>query len=143
MSEQVLSKDLIAKQLEQIQLLSSLLAKENEVLQQHSPDALIEITTQKNELLLAIQQLDQHLALHQEFQKSKNEGQHQDVIDKIADSLEQCKKQNIINGQIIQHSQLAVEKMKTSLLESHSKSSMTYDSTGKKSGGLSSIGIKA
>jgi flagella synthesis protein FlgN len=92
MSEQVLSKDLIAKQLEQIQLLSSLLAKENEVLQQHSPDALIEITTQKNELLLAIQQLDQHLALHQEFQKSKNEGQHQDVIDKIADSLEQCKK---------------------------------------------------
>lgn len=143
MSEQVLSKDLIAKQLEQIQLLSSLLTKENEVLQQHSPDALIEVSAQKNDVLLAIQQLDQHLAQHQEFQKSKNEGQHESIIVQIADILEQCKKQNVVNGQIIQHSQLAVEKMKTSLLESHNKSSMTYDSKGKKSGGLSSIGIKA
>lgn len=143
MSEPVLSSELIAKQLEQIQLLSSLLTRENEVLQQHSPEALIAVTEQKNDVLVAIQQLDQHLAHHQEFQKSKNEGQHQAVIEQIADLLEECKKQNVVNGQIIQHSQLAVEKMKTSLLESHNKSSMTYDNKGKKSGGLSSIGIKA
>ena len=57
--------------------------------------------------------------------------------------LVRCKKQNQINGLIIHQSQLSVERMKTSLLENHNKSSMTYDSKGKTSGGLSSLGLKA
>lgn len=143
MTELHTSNEQLAQQLEQVQLLLSLLEQEHEVLQKNSPDALNQITQQKNDLLLAIQTLDQAIGKNPSFLQEKAAGTHDEQLAEIAQTLETCQKQNLVNGQIIQHSQLAVERMKTSLLDSHNKGSVTYDSKGKKSGGLSSIGIKA
>jgi flagellar biosynthesis protein FlgN len=57
--------------------------------------------------------------------------------------LARCQKQNVVNGSIIQQSQLAVERMKTSLLDNHNKSAVTYNEGGKKYASLSSLNLKA
>lgn len=134
---------LLEKQIEQLESLLHILQLEHEILQQHDPEALINVTEKKNDLLLAIQTLDQQIGTSQEFIKGKYDGLFNDEINTIEVKLDKCKEKNEVNGMIIQHSQLAVERMKSSLLENNNRSSVTYNNKGKKSGGLTSIGIKA
>jgi len=137
------SLQLLAQQHQQLTALEKVIANEKEVLQQHDPEALLTISQEKNQLLLAIQTLDQQISHNQEFAQDKAAGKLTQPLAEITQLLEHCQQQNLVNGQIIQQSQLAVERMKTSLLESHNKNAITYDSHGKKSAGLSSIGLKA
>lgn len=143
MSDKITPQQLVSKQLSQLTQLETLLTAEKEILQQQNPDALIEITSEKNSLLVAIQEIDNAIGQSFEFKQEKLAGNFADELSEIEAILLRCKKQNQVNGLIIHQSQLSVERMKTSLLESHNKSSMTYDNKGKTSGGLSSLGIKA
>lgn len=143
MSEKLTSQQLVSQQLSQLTQLETLLDTEKDVLQQQNPDALIHLTAEKNDLLLAIQSIDNIIGQSFEFKQEKLAGKFTSLLSDIEATLVRCKKQNQINGLIIHQSQLSVERMKTSLLENHNKSSMTYNSKGKTSGGLSSLGIKA
>ena len=142
-SQGLTSSELLAKQHQQLTLLAEVIANEKQVLQQHDPQALLTISQEKNALLLAIQQLDQEIGLNQSFAQDKAAGKLTEELAQIAELLEHCQQKNLINGQIIQQSQLAVERMKTSLLENHNKNAITYNNKGKKSAGLSSLGFKA
>jgi len=137
------SNALLAQQHQQLTTLAQIIANEKQILQQHDPQALLTVSQEKNTILLAIQQLDKEIGLNQLFAQDKAAGKLTQQLDEITALLMHCQQQNLINGRIIQQSQLAVERMKTSLLESHNKNAITYDSKGKKSAGLSSIGIKA
>jgi flagella synthesis protein FlgN len=95
------------------------------------------------DLLMAIQNVDNAIGQSFEFKQEKLAGNFDSELAEIQSILERSKVLNQTNGLIIHQSQLSVERMKTSLLENHNKSSMTYDSKGKTSGGLSSLGIKA
>ncbi|UUO23167.1 flagellar protein FlgN [Colwellia sp. M166] len=143
MSEKITPQQLVSQQLSQLTQLEALLSTEKEILQQQNPDALIKITADKNTLLLAIQTVDNAIGQSFEFKQEKLAGNFSNELAEIKASLERSKKQNQVNGLIIHQSQIAVERMKTSLLVNHNKSSMTYDNKGKTSGGLSSLGIKA
>ena len=142
-----MSNPVIAEQVTQqvnfLEQLATLLEQEKDILQQQTPEALIAVTEQKNQLLLSIEQLDKALNSNTDFINERQQGLHQDALNTCKQLLERCKEQNQINGEIIQQSQLAVERMKTTLLENHNRSAMTYDSKGKKSAGLSSLGLKA
>lgn len=142
-SQELTPTELLAKQHQQLTLLSQIISKEKEVLQHHDPKALFAISQEKNTLLLAIQDLDKKIGLNQPFAQEKAAGKLTKELSVITELLNQCKKQNLVNGQIIQQSQLAVERMKTSLLENHNKNAITYDNKGKKSAGLSSLDFKA
>jgi flagella synthesis protein FlgN len=135
--------ELVAKQHQQLTLLVQIIANEKQILQQHDPQKLLTISQEKNTLLMAIQQLDQQIGQDQSFAQDKAAGNLTQELAEIADLLINCQQQNQVNGQIIQQSQLAVERMKTSLLENHNKNAITYDKKGKKSAGLSSLGLKA
>ena len=137
------AEQLIAQQLQNLQQLEELLSVEKEVLQKQDPEALTSVTEQKNLLLQKIQQLDEHNSQDPLFKTEIDSGIHKIQIAEVEASLIRCKNKNHVNGQIIQQSSLAAERMKNSLLENHNRSSMTYNSKGKKSGGLSSLGIKA
>ncbi|WP_159818300.1 flagellar export chaperone FlgN [Colwellia sp. 20A7] len=143
MSASPQSIELISLQFAQLQELEQIISNEKLILQQHQPDALLKISEQKNLLLIAIQDLDKKISFNQAFSIDKKAGFLDEKLTEIEDLLHLCQQKNKINGQIIAQSQLAVERMKTTLLESNNKSSMTYDSKGKKSGGLSSINMKA
>lgn len=134
---------LIDKQLTQLQQLEMIIDQEKDILQQQNPEKLIEITDNKNQLLVAIQTLDQQFEQSLVFKQEKSQGLFADKLSLIEEILLRCKDKNHVNGQVIAQSQLSVERMKTSLLQNHNKSSITYDKKGKASGGLSSIGIKA
>jgi len=136
-------QELINQQLSQLHAMEKLLADEKKVLEQHNPNNLTELIKKKNELLVAIQSLDNFMSLHTPFAQGKAKGIFEEELAEIAESLTRCQKQNVINGNIIQQSQLAVERMKTSLLDSHNKSAVTYDGSGKKHAGLSSLNLKA
>ena len=142
-SQETTSLQLLAKQHEQLSALAQMIADEKQVLQQHDPEALLAISQNKNTLLLEIQKLDQTIGQNQAFAQDKAAGKLTPQLSEITDLLAHCQQQNLVNGQIIQQSQLAVERMKTSLLENHNKSAITYDNKGKKSAGLSSLGLKA
>jgi flagella synthesis protein FlgN len=142
-SEKLTPQQLVSQQLLQLTQLETLLDTEKDVLQQQNPEALIHLTADKNDLLLAIQRIDNAIGQSFEFKQEKLAGKFTSILSDIEAILVRCKKQNQINGLIIHQSQLSVERMKTSLLENHNKSSMTYNSKGKTSGGLSSLGIKA
>lgn len=143
MSDENSSEQLLSRQLSQLQALEQLLLDEKDILLKHAPDALNEITAQKNDLLLSIKNLDSQIGQSRQFLQDKRDGKVSTHLKEIESVLERCQQQNQLNGQIIQQSQLTVNRMKTTLLESHSKDSLTYDSKGKKSGGLSSLGLKA
>jgi flagella synthesis protein FlgN len=143
MSASAQSRELFAQQFAQLQELEQVITDEKLILQQHQPNALLEISKKKNALLISIQTLDQQISVNQLFAQDKAAGFLKQELADIENLLKRCQQKNHVNGQIIAQSQLAVERMKTSLLESHSKTSMTYDKKGKKSGGLSSIGLKA
>ncbi|MCI2284635.1 flagellar protein FlgN [Colwellia sp. MSW7] len=136
------SKELLAQQYSQLQALEQVIIDEKHILQQHQPNELLKISEQKNQLLIAIQTLDQQISLNQAFASDKAGKLAQELLE-IENLLASCQQKNQVNGQIIAQSQLAVERMKTSLLEGHNRASVTYDNKGKKSGGLSSIGLKA
>ena len=139
----LISNELLIQQHQQLTTLAQIIANEKHILQQHDPQALLTISQEKNTLLIAIQQLDQEIGKNQRFAQDKAAGKLTQELGEITDLLTHCQQQNLINGQIIQQSQLAVERMKTSLLESHNKNAITYDKKGKKSAGLSSLGLKA
>ncbi|MGV2874061.1 flagellar export chaperone FlgN [Colwellia sp. E150_009] len=143
MSASPQSKELLSQQYLQLQELEQLIIDEKHILQQHQPKDLLQISEKKNQILLAIQALDKQISVSRAFATDKAAGYLEQELLDIEHLLTSCQEKNQINGQIITQSQLAVERMKTSLLEGHNKASMTYDSKGKKSGGLSSIGLKA
>jgi flagella synthesis protein FlgN len=142
MSASPQSIELLSLQFSQLQSLEQVIADEKLILQQHKPDALLQISEQKNLLLLAIQELDKNISLNQAFALDKKAGLLDKEITEIENLLIVCQQKNQVNGQIIAHSQLAVQRMKTTLLEDNNKASVTYNSKGKKSGGLSSISLK-
>lgn len=137
------SIELLEQQLTQLKALEALLLQERTVLQQHSPEALVAITNKKSELLAAIENFDKTIGSNLQFIEDKKQGLLETPLAEVQSALEKCQQINTVNGQVIQHSQLAVERMKTTLLESHNKSSVTYDNKGKTHAGLSSLGIKA
>ena len=134
---------LINTQLSQLQQLETIIDNEREILKQNELDALNNVIEQKNQLLIAIEELDQQFAQSPSFKSEKKQGLFDQQLAEIEATLLRCKDKNLINGQVIEQSQLAVERMKTMLLNQKNKSSVTYNSKGKASGGLSSLDIKA
>ncbi|MGB1197882.1 MAG: flagellar export chaperone FlgN [Thalassotalea sp.] len=131
------------QQLQQLQQLLLVLEQEKDILIKNDPEKLTEIGLVKNEMLITIETLDKQIEQSVQFRQDKAKGLFDESLAQIKSCLAQCKEQNIVNGKIIQQSQLAVERMKTSLLQNHNKSSLTYDNKGKTSGGLSSLDFKA
>ena len=136
-------QELINQQLSHLHTMEKLLVDEKQILEQHNPNNLTELIKKKNELLVAIKALDKFISLNTPFAQDKAKGLFEKELAEIAESLSRCKKQNVVNGNIIQQSQLAVDRMKSSLLDKHNKSAITYDGSGKKHAGLSSLNLKA
>lgn len=135
--------ELLTQQNNQLIELEHLLKDEYEILKQHSPDKLIAVNKLKNELLVKIDATDKLLASDAQFVEDKKNGNYSEELKAIENILLNCKNSNQVNGEIIHKSQLSVERMRTTLLENHTRSTLTYDNKGKTSGGLSSLDLKA
>jgi len=123
--------------------LYELLCNELDILKKRELTLLEQQATKKEKLLTGINQLDQSISQHATLTELKKDALFSKQISHITQLLNDCKKQNEINGQIINNSQIAIHRFKGMLQKSIANNSMTYDKKGLTNINIRSIGIKA
>jgi flagella synthesis protein FlgN len=123
--------------------LHSLLCNELEILKNRELSTLEQASAEKEATLNKINLLDQEISKNTSLELLQQDENHSDQVSRIINLLRDCKQQNEVNGQIINNSQIAINRFKGMLQKSISNNTMTYDNKGKTSISNNSIGIKA
>ncbi|GAA6170821.1 flagellar export chaperone FlgN [Colwellia sp. KU-HH00111] len=134
---------LLTRQEMELTNLNGLLCNELEILKNRDLSVLEQASADKEALLTKINQLDKEISHYTSLEQLKEEPTHSEQVTRIISLLHECKQQNEVNGQIINNSQIAINRFKNMLQKSISNNTMTYDSKGKTSISNKSIGIKA
>ncbi len=134
---------LLNQQEAQLNKLHSLLDNEFEILKKRNIELLESTATEKEVCLNDINQLDQSIKQLASLDELKEDEIFSEQVIRIIKLLGECKEQNEVNGQIINNSQIAMNRFKTMLQKSISNNSMTYDEKGRTNVKTTSIGIKA
>jgi len=127
----------------QLTTLLTLLNSELEILKERDLNKLEEKSIEKEAILASINKLDESIKQKISINELNNNELFSNKINSINELLVECKKQNEINGQIINNSQIAINRFKGMLQKSVENNSMTYDAKGQTKINLNSIGIKA
>jgi flagella synthesis protein FlgN len=123
--------------------LFSLLSNELEILKNRELSILEQASAEKEAILNKVNLLDQEISKNTSLETLQQDANHSEQVARIINLLHECKKQNEVNGQIINNSQIAINRFKGMLQKSISNNTMTYDNKGKTSISNNSIGIKA
>lgn len=134
---------LLDRQERQLTELLALLDCELEILKERDLKALEQKATEKEVLLNNINQIDSNIKQHVSIDTLNTNEVFAVKIEHISKLLMECKKQNEINGQIINNSQIAINRFKGMLQKSVENNSMTYNAKGQTNINLHSIGVKA
>jgi flagella synthesis protein FlgN len=123
--------------------LHALLCNELNILKNRELSILEQASAEKEAILNKVNQLDQEISHHTSLKVLQQDENYSEQVSRITTLLHDCKQQNEINGQIINNSQIAINRFKNMLQKSISNNTMTYDSKGKTSISNKSIGLKA
>ena len=134
---------LLDQQQQHLDVLLSLLRQELAALASRDIALLDSLTQQKTDLLQQLQQVDLQLSQRPELENCKQQDWFKQQVGALDDLLEQCKRQNDINQQTLEQSQLTLARFKTELLASRGKSGLTYTAKGKPAVESKGKGIKA
>lgn len=134
---------LLDNQEAELNKLHSLLCNELDILKNRELSVLEQASAEKEATLTKINNLDNEISQHTSLEQLQQDANHSEQVARIITLLHDCKQQNEVNGQIINNSQVAINRFKGMLQKSISNNSMTYDNKGKTSISNNSIGIKA
>jgi len=134
---------LLNNQEAELSKLHSLLCNELEILKNRELSILEQASAEKEAILIKVNQLDQEISQYTSLELLQQDEEHSEQVSRIINLLRDCKQQNEVNGQIINNSQIAINRFKGMLQKSISSNTMTYDNKGKTSISNNSIGIKA
>jgi len=123
--------------------LHSLLCNELEILKNRELSVLEQASAEKEAILNKVNLLDKEISQSTSLELLQQDENHSEQVSRIINLLRDCKQQNEVNGQIINNSQIAINRFKGMLQKSISNNTMTYDNKGKTSISNRSIGIKA
>lgn len=140
------SNDIITLLAKQEQLLDELLLclrQEIAALASRDIVTLENTVTVKTSLLEQLQQNDVLLSACPGIEEQKHQPWFMQKVAALDLQLEECKRQNDINQQTLEQSQLTLTRFKTELLASRGKSGLTYTSKGKPAVESKGAGIKA
>ena len=135
--------ELLNKQEAELTKLHALLSNELEILKTRELSVLEQAASDKEQSLTKINQLDQAISQETTFALLQEDEDFAEQVSTIVNLLTECKKQNEINGQIINNSQIAINRFKGMLQKSITNNSMTYDQKGRTNISNSSMEIKA
>ncbi len=135
--------ELLDIQLSELTKLEELLSNELTILKNRELASLEQQAHAKEKILSNINQLDQTISQHASLKDLRENPRYTDKVDQIIALFSNCKQQNEINGQIINNSQISINRFKTMLQKSITNNSMTYDEKGKTNINVRSVGIKA
>ena len=134
---------LLDQQQQHLDELLLLLRQELAALAKRDISALEHVTAQKAPLLEQLQHTDQQLAQQPDLAHLKQQDWFIQRVQQLDAQLDECKRQNEINQQTLEQSQLTVARLKSELLASRGKSGLTYTSKGKPTVDNIGKGIKA
>lgn len=134
---------LLNKQEAELTKLHSLLCNELEILKNRELSILEQASAEKEAILSQVNLLDKEISHYVSLDALQQDETHSEQVSRIINLLHECKKQNEVNGQIINNSQIAINRFKNMLQKSISNNTMTYDNKGKTSISNRSVGIKA
>ena len=123
--------------------LHSLLCNELEILKNRELSILEQASAEKEAILNKVNLLDKEISQSTSLELLQQDENHSEQVSRIINLLRDCKQQNEVNGQIINNSQIAINRFKGMLQKSISNNTMTYDNKGKTSISNRSIGLKA
>jgi len=134
---------LLDQQKQHLDALFFLLRQELAALANRDIEALENITVEKTQLLTLIQHTDKTLADISDLQTYTQQDWFTEKVSVLEELLAQCKRQNDVNEQTLEQSQLTLERLKTTLLSARGKAGLTYTNKGKPSIENKGKGIKA
>lgn len=123
--------------------LHELLCNELDILKNRELQTLAQTSAEKEAILHNINQFDQQISQNTSLELLQQDAQYSEQVARIINLLRSCKNQNEVNGQIINNSQIAINRFKNMLQKSISNNTMTYDNKGNTSISNNSVGIKA
>lgn len=134
---------LLEQQHAQLDALLLLLKHELTILSSRDIEALTAITTEKSQLLSHIHALDAQLAHETELSACMKAPWFTEQVARLDELLNQCKQQTDINQQVLEQSQLTLERLKLEILGTRGQSGLTYTNKGKPAVESKGSGIKA
>ncbi|MFT2091446.1 flagella synthesis protein FlgN [Paraglaciecola sp. 2405UD69-4] len=138
-------KNTITAQNTNLQELQKVLETELHLISSRDAEALISLLKVKEALLNTIQEQDLVISkvYTQASQELKDHPEITSLFSEAKELVNQCKFRTQINETAVEQGQLRLEHLRSLLLESRAKESMTYDKSGKTRGGSASGGISA
>ena len=143
MNDSAMITPLLNNQEAELIKLHSLLCNELEILKNRELSILEQASVEKEAVLNKVNLLDKEISHYASLDDLQKDEAHSEQVARIINLLQDCKQQNEVNGQIINNSQIAINRFKNMLQKSISNNTMTYDNKGKTSISNNSIGIKA
>lgn len=134
---------LLKQQQAQLDALLLLLRQELDVLVSRDYLALDTLTGEKTKLLSEIKSTDDELATASALPYCQQQAWFLDLVSALDSRLEDCKTQTAVNQQVLEQSQLTLDRLKNDILASRGKSGLTYTSKGKPAIENKGGGIKA
>ncbi|WNO61843.1 flagellar export chaperone FlgN [Rheinheimera sp. MMS21-TC3] len=134
---------LLKQQQQQLDSLLLLLRQELAALSERDIANIERLTAEKNHLIAQIEQTDNAVAQLPNLADIKQLSWFSESVAKIDTVLADCKQQNEVNQQVLEQSQLILERFKNALLSQKGKSGLTYTNKGKPSVDNIGKGIKA
>lgn len=134
---------LLNQQQQHLDELLLLLRQELAALSARDIATLEQLTHTKADTLNQLQQTDSRLAAVPELEQHKQQDWFKEKVAALDVLLDECKRQNDINQQTLEQSQLTLARFKTELLSSRGKAGLTYTSKGKPAVENKGKGIKA
>lgn len=135
--------DLLSQQTTQLEQLIELQQREKELLVKRDAPALDVVTQQKEQVLDAIQRLDDALSKHPQQHLVSSHPELREQRKTILGLMQTCQNNNEVNGQLVRVTLGRIQQLKQTLQAAHSGTTITYTSKGKTSSGPSGSSIKA
>lgn len=108
--------------------LKKVLADEYEILKNRKAMDLVPLSEAKSKLLLELQTNEQSIKCHSEKHRLKEDYDKFRVL--LSNKLNEIKKQNEINGRLVDLNLAANRRLTAALIETRDKNTMTYDQKG-------------
>lgn len=135
---------LLEKQQSSLDSLANLLESELHLISSRDAEALTKVLNNKTQVLDEIADTDR--AIETAFEKTEgaeDDDRVEELLKAIRNAVSQCKFRTEINQKAVEQGQLRLEHLRSLLLETRAKETMTYDKGGKPRGGSSKKGISA
>lgn len=133
--------ELLQRQHDQLAQMQALLTEEFALLTQRRALELPPLAQRKQQLLGAIEALDETLVQQPDLPAQL--ASQPDLMARITDSLAACQQQNDINGRLLELSMVANRRLAGFLSQLRDRNSLTYDAKGNTRSGTRSPAIKA